>query len=191
MRTLMVLTGNTELPIDLQERFSQYEILELENYGNKFSLYNLDKHILKSFLAVHHLGIAKSKREFDGKFLYDRIIYLNKDLIRSNGSRYYHYDFEKYNFTFEDMFLYCPMYTDVNYLYKKVAIPSTSIWMCSSLTFNVLSNILPKHIEVSPPELYATEVRDMPGRYLSLSKYEPQFFNILGSFNIKIKPLDI
>lgn len=191
MKVLMVLTGNTELPLDLKERFSNYDILEFEDYGNRFTTFNETDHILKSILGIHNLGIVKSKREFDGKFLYDKVIYLNKDLIRSNGSRYYHYDFNKYDFEFEDMFLYCPFYTEVDYLYKKLAIPSTSLWMCSSLTFNVISNLKPHHLNISPPELYATELRDIPGDYSSLLHYEPQFFNVLGSFNIKIKPLSI
>lgn len=186
----MVLTGNTELPSDLKERFSQYEILEFEDYGNRYSSFNIDRHVLKSYHALHYLGIIKSKKEFDTKKLYDRIIYINKDLIRSNGSRYYHYDFEKYDFDIEDMFLYCPFYTDVEYLYKKIAVPSTALWICSSLTFNVISNIRPEHLDLEAVDLYAAEVRDRPGRYLSLLHYEPQFFNILGSFNIKIKPVD-
>jgi len=168
MKNLLVTIGKHELPDSYTEKLEDTLVLHTKLE---------DSDLVKSITSLYEPGIIKCNLEFEAKELFDRVIFVNTDFFNPNK------DISKlFSEKLEDFKLYTLDSTVKFINHKDLIFPSVKLWACSSLTFNILSNLREKHFKRTNVYRYVEDSNEDLG-------LEHEFFNILGGFMIDIRAL--
>jgi hypothetical protein len=168
MKNLLVTIGNKELPDSFSKNLEHTLIIHTKVE---------DSSLTKSVASLYSPGLTKCNLEFEAKQLFERVIFVNTNFFTRDTDISKFFKLKMNNFT-----LYSLNY-DVKFInHKNLIFPSTKIWACSSLTFNILSNLKENHFDRTSLYRYVQDSGEEIGE-------DHEFFNILGGFMIKIQGL--
>lgn len=184
---LVVMVGGRKIPSYIQSYLEKYDIREDTVYPS-FVLDDEYHTLFTGYKALNELSLGKAKFEAQERKLYSRVVFLHKDYIGVEVPKSL-YKFLDEDYPLAPNTLYTPLYTEVEEVSKKIILPSTKIWMCDSLTFNIISTIPSQWLERDMLEFYCDQEREYAHTYLALQHRQFQFFNFLGSMNIRIQPI--
>lgn len=168
MKNLLVTIGKQELPDSYIEKLIDTIVLHTKLE---------DSDLVKSITSLYEPGIIKSNLEFEAKELFDRVVFINTDFFNLDKDLSVLFTVE-----LEDFKLYSLDSTVKFINHKNLIFPSVELWACSSLTFNILSNLKEKHFKRTSVYRYVQDSNEDLG-------LEHEFFDILGGFMIEIKRL--
>lgn len=184
---LVVTVGGKSLPPYFDDLLKDYDLREDTVYKS-FVLsedYNI---LLDGYKALNELSLGKAKIESQERKLYNKVLFIHKDYVEVEVQSSL-YDFIKQDISLQPNTLYTPLYTKVSEVSKLITIPSTKIWMCDSLTFNIISSIPRTWLERDMLEFYLDQDIEYAHIYQALQDKQFQFFNFLGSMNIRIETI--
>lgn len=184
---LVVFVGGKNIPSYVENNLEGYDVREDTVY--RAFVYDEDYHSLfTGYKALNELSLGKVKIEAQEKKLYKKIVFIHKDYIGVEVPKSF-YQFLQDDLNLQPNTLYTPLYTEVEEVSKNIILPSTKIWMCDSLTFNIISTIPQEWLKRDMLEFYCDQDNVYAHTYLALQHRQFQFFNFLGSMNIRIQTI--
>lgn len=184
---IVILVGGKRLPLYLENLLIDYDRREDANFCEHIKEEDYDC-LIQGYKAHKEISIGKVKQEASERKLYDRVVFLHKDYVDVEVSPTV-YNFLKSDFYLEPNTLYTPLYTEIKEVSKSIIVPSTKVWMCDSLTHNIISTMPTYWLERDMLEFYMDQDKNYGYIYKAFKHRQFQFFNFLGSMNIRIKTI--
>lgn len=166
MKNLLVTVGSRELPHNILDFF--------KSYTKKHKFLHRNKSLTVGLTNLYMIGVEKCQIEVSENKLFRNIVFIHTDFIE-NSLDYSKLDTEPLR---DSTIL--PLFSEEKFVsHKNLIFPSPFAWVCSSLTFNILSTLKESDFNRSKVYQYAKDAN------LNLG-IEHEFFNLLGGFQIDI-----
>ena len=169
MKNLLVTVGSQQLPNSILDFF--------ESYTKKHKFIEKSKAqdpLVVGLTSLYEIGIEKCEIEVKEHSLFSNVVFIHTDFLE-NSLGYSKLDTKPLR---DSTIL--PLFSEEKFIsHKNLLFPSPFAWVCSSLTFNIISTL--KESDFNRSRVYQY-VKDSN---LSLG-LEHEFFNLLGGFQIDI-----
>ena len=177
MKNLLVTVGSQELPRSILDFFESYTKKHKFIEKSK-ALLSLDRiaqdPLVVGLTSLHEIGIEKCEIEVKEHGLFSNVVFIHTDFIENS------LDYSKLDTKPLRDSTILPLFSEEKFVsHKNLIFPSPFAWVCSSLTFNVLSTLNESDFNRSKVSQYAKDAN------LNLG-IEHEFFNLLGGFQIDI-----
>lgn len=184
---LVLAVGGKPIPSYIHNLLHNYDIKEDKTFNSYVRNEKYDS-LIDGYKAHNELSLGKVKIEAQQKKLYKKVVFIHKDYINVEVPS------TLYNFLNSDVelipnTLYTPLYTIVDEVTKPIVVPSTKIWMCDSITHNIISTMPTSWLERDRLWFYHDEGIEYSHVYKAFKHSQFQFFNFLGSMNIRIRTI--
>ena len=169
MKNLLVTVGSQQLPNSILDFF--------ESYTKKHKFIEKSKAqdpLVVGLTSLYKIGIEKCEIEAKEHSLFSNVVFIHTDFLENS------LDYSKLDTKPLRDSTILPLFSEEKFIsHKNLLFPSPFAWVCSSLTFNILSTL--KESDFNRSKVYKY-VKDSN---LSLG-LEQEFFNLLGGFQIDI-----
>lgn len=177
MKNLLVTVGRQALPDNILDFFKSYSQIH-KSLQKKKVLITLDRvaqePLVVGLTSLNEIGVKKCEIEVEQDVLFKNVVFIHTDYIE-NSLDYSKLDTEPLR---DSTIL--PLFSEEKFVsHKNLMFPSPFAWVCSSLTFNVLSTLKESDFNRTKVYQYAKDAN------LNLG-IEHEFFSLLGGFQIDI-----
>lgn len=190
MKNLLIAIGNSNLSENITFDPQLYDVIHLPSSNAIIESTSVffNNPFLRDIVVLNKSSILKADREIENGYLYNLITFIHLDYLLLNQKSNLEVDINFRSVPIYNNILYTPRYTVFPFHYKDLIIPSPTFWVCSSNTFNIVSNINTKALLKTDTKWDIGLSKTVINKGI-FKHNELQFWNYLGSMNIDIKTI--